>query len=165
MIGCPEAEAAFLGCLLQQVHPFVTTGYLRQVEERDFTDPRHRAVHAAMAQLVEAGQAVDPITVLGQMRRSGLERAMTADRDAGVFLADLMAAPPSVGSAGHYLRITLEHRVRVEVEATGVRLQQLAQAADVDTVREVLRVDVAELARIVGRLTAREAADLEQVRV
>lgn len=117
MIGCVEAEAAFLGSLLMTGTSWIATGYLSQVEAEDFTDPRHRAVLEGMRQLVEAGGPVDPIALQGQLRRSGLERSMTDDRSAGVFLADLCAIPPSVGWVGHYLLVVLEHRVRRAVEA------------------------------------------------
>lgn len=159
MIGCFEAEAAVLGCLLQ-AGPMVTTGFLRQLEVADFTDPRHRVVFLAMTELQAAGQPVDPVTVLGQLRRTGAAQSMTADKGAGVFLADLLEAPPSVGTIGHYLLIVLEHRVRTEVETAGARLQQVAGAENIGTVRDVLQTDVAHLTRLLGRLAQREATEL-----
>ena len=163
MIASPAAEAALLGCLLQTRAATVTCGYFGQVEDGDFTDPRHVAVLTAMRQLIAAGQPVDPITVEGQLRRSGVESAMTADRNSGVFLADLLAAPPSVGSIGHYLTILLEHRVRRTIETVGVRLQQLAGCSDLDDARDVTRTDCQELARQFGRLAARESAQAGEV--
>jgi len=156
VIGCLEAEAALLGCLLQTQSALLTSGFLKQIEGADFTSPQHRAVLEAMHQLEAARQPIDPVTVLGQMRRTGLEQSMTADRSAGVFLADLFAAPPSVGSVGHYLLVVLEHRIRRAVEATGVRLQQVAGSDGIDSARDVVRTDCAELARLFGRLAYRE---------
>ena len=159
MIAAPAAEAAFLGCLLQTRAATGTRGYLAQVEDGDFADPRHVAVLTAMRTLVEAGSPVDPITVEGQLRRSGVEALMTADKRAAVFLADLLAAPPSVGSVGHYLMIVLEHTVRRSIETAAVRLQQVAESSSLDDARDVTRTDYQELERQFGRLAARECAE------
>ena len=159
MIASPAAEAALLGCLLQMQSPLVLRGFLAQVEDADFTDPRHVAVLTAMRQLVASGQPVDAITVEGQLRRSGVEAPMTADKRAAVFLIDLLAAPPSVGSVGHYLLVILEHAVRRSIETAGVRLQQVAGASSLDDAKDVTRTDCQELARQFGRLAARESAE------
>lgn len=159
MIASPAAEPAFLGCLLQTRAATVTRGYLGQVEDSDFTDPRNVTVVTAMRQLVAAGQPVDAITVEGQLGRSGVEAPMTADKRAAVFLVDLLAAPPSVGSVGHYLLVILEHTVRRSIEAAGVRLQQVAASSSLDDARDVTRTDCQELARQFGRLAARESAE------
>ncbi len=158
MIASPAAEAAFLGCLLQTRAATVTRGYLAQVEDGDFAGTGHVAVLTAMRTLVAAGQPVDPITVEGQLRRSGVEAAMTADKRAAVFLVDLLAAPPSVGTVGHYLQIVLEHRVRRTIETAGLRLQQVAESSSLDVARDVTRTDYQELERQFSRLAARECA-------
>lgn len=154
MIGSVEAEAAFLGCLLQSA-PFVTACLLRQAEPGDFTDPRHEAVFTCMQALQARHEPIDAVTVLGELRRSGLQGAMTADREAGVFLAELMEAPPSIGSGGAYLTVLLEHRVRRQVEQTGVRLQQVAGASDMTEMADVVNAEGVELTRAFTRMAAR----------
>jgi replicative DNA helicase len=157
VIGCVEAEAALLGALLQTNAPYVAHALAGQLEEGDFHDPRHRAVVVAMRQLVRADKPLDPVTVLGELRRSGLERCMTDDRSAGVFLTDLMTAAPTIASAGHYLDIVLEHRVRAEMVRLADRMTQAAEAASLDDVRAVMRDDITALATQLGRLNARQA--------
>lgn len=162
MIGCPEAEAAVLGALLGTHSSLLLAGYLRQLEAEDFVDPRNRAVFEAMRALVDGRAAVDPVTVLGELRRSGGERAMTDDKSAGVYLADLVSAPPSVGSVGHYLQVVLEHRVRRTAEELGIRLQQIAGDASQVEVVALLREAFAGIAEQVVRLDQRARAQMAE---
>ena len=87
-LGEPLVEAALLGCLLQ-----TTAAHARQVlarlAEQDWSVPQHAHVAQAIRALLEDGVPVDPVTVLGQLRRQGLENAQTANRDAGVLLIEL----------------------------------------------------------------------------
>jgi replicative DNA helicase len=162
MIGHPEAECALLGCLMSG-SPLLTIGFSRQLEPEDFASAKNRAVLAAIRSLVDGGQPVDPITVLGEMRRSGLESSMSADKSAGVYIAELFASVPVQASAGHYLLLVLEHRVRREVERVGTKLEQAASSSALDDLRDLARGEVSELARVFGRLAARECAEAEQV--
>lgn len=81
-LGEQLAEAAVLRCLLQ-----TTAAYARQVLARltkqDWSVPQHAHVAHAIRVLLEQGVPVDPVTVLGQLRRQGLENAQTANRDRG----------------------------------------------------------------------------------
>jgi len=152
-IGCPDAEAAVLGCLLRMpLHDAdALAGHL---EAEDFVDPRHRAVLGAVLAVVAEGVAPDPVAVLGELRRSGAERSMTADRSAGVFLADLLAAAPAVVNAGHYARVVVEHRARRRVLEAAERLGQLAGTASLVTVREVALDEWAALLKQLDRVTS-----------
>lgn len=152
-IGSREAERAFLGCLLQLTGP--VRAALIAAEREDFTDPRHAAVFDAIRALYDQGQPSDPVTVLGQLRRAGLERCMTADKDAGVFLVDLMGATPSVGCVGHYLTILVEHRVRRECARLAERMTQAAEHDDLDVLRTMMRRDLDKLGAQWRRLNAR----------
>ncbi len=135
-IGCPDAEAAVLGCLLRM--PLHDAGALAgHLEPEDFVDPRHRVVFGAVVDLLADGVTPDPVTVLGELRRSGAERSMTCDRSAGVFLGDLLASAPAMFSAGHYARVVVEHRARRRLHEAAARLSQAAGAASLATVREV----------------------------
>lgn len=136
-VGCPEAEAAVLGCVLH-----LPAGQARALVDRleveDFADPRHRGVLAAARALLQRGEPADPVTVLGELRRCGLEASFAADRSAGVFLVDLYAAAPAVASAGHYLRVVLEHGWRRRVLEAGVRLQQAAGQSAVEDLHQLV---------------------------
>lgn len=151
-IGSVEAEAALLGCLL---HLSADAGneLLARLQAEDFTDPRHRAVLAAVATTVHGGTRPDPITVLGEMRRQGLERSMTGDRSAGVFLLDVAAAAPVVASAQHYARIVVEHRVRRRAQEAACRLAQGAEAASLDHLKELALAELEAIFDQIERLT------------
>lgn len=135
-VACPEAEAAVLGCLLAlPIDDARAVADLLDVH--DFADPRRRAVFEAALGCLAAGTPADPVTVLGEMRRSGAERSMTADKSAGVYLSDLLGAAPVFTSARYYVRVVVEHRARRRLHEAAERLGQLAGAASFETVREV----------------------------
>ena len=145
MIGSPEAEASVLGCLLLGATDAV-------LEVEDFASPQHRAVHSAIIALHTRNEPVDAVTVVGELRRSGLESALTCDTSAGRFVADLLSAPPSVGSVGHYRRIALEHRLRRAAHEAGERLQQIAEQGSGDELGALLVEAFDEVRRLANRL-------------
>jgi replicative DNA helicase len=152
-IGCPDAEAAILGCLLRL--RWAEAGALSdQLVPTDFVDPRHRAVFEAVIALVLDGTSPDPVTVLGELRRTGAERSMTCDKSAGVYLADLLAAAPAAVNGGHYARVVVEHRARRRLYEAGERLQQLAGTVPFPTVREVALDELAAVLAQVDRVSS-----------
>jgi len=122
-LGEPLAEAAVLGCALQTT-PQHARALLAGLGEQDFTVPQHAHIAAAITALLGRGEPVDPVTVLGQLRRQGLEHAGTASKDAGVLLLELCQSAPTVGSGSFYARIVLEHSYRRRVQRAAVRLLQ-----------------------------------------
>ena len=122
-LGEPLAEAAVLGCALQTT-PDRARALLAGLGEQDFTVPQHGHIAAAITALLGRGEPVDPVTVLGQLRRQGLEHAGTASKDAGVLLLELCQSAPTVGSGSFYARIVLEHSYRRRVQRAAVRLLQ-----------------------------------------
>src|SRR5215204_2720235 len=97
-----EAEEAVLGALL-------TAGRLLEdiaavLEEADFYRPAHRAIWRAMLRLADQGQPTDPVTVLGELDRTG----ELADVGGGPFLHTLVQAVPTVANAGHYAQLVAE---------------------------------------------------------
>jgi replicative DNA helicase len=135
-IGCDEAERGVLGGLLclPALEARAVTDHLQPA---DFTDPRHAAIFGAVVDLTSDGVPADPITLVDHLRRTGRERCFTTDRDAGVYLADLLDALPSVGNLGHYARVVIEHSARRRaVEATW-RIGQVAELSDLATARQV----------------------------
>ncbi len=119
-LGEPLAEAAVLGCLMRTSRQHAAA-LLGAFTDEDLTVPQHRHVAAAARALLEQGHPVDPVTVLGQLRRQGTENARTDNRDAGVLLVELCQAAPCAGSAGHYLRIVLEHAYRRRAQQAATR--------------------------------------------
>ena len=122
-LGEPLAEAAVLGCALQST-PQHARALLAGLAEQDFTVPQHAHIAAAITVLLGSGEPVDPVTVLGQLRRQGLEHAGTASKDAGVLLLELCQGAPTVASGSFYARIVLEHSYRRRVQRAAVRLLQ-----------------------------------------
>lgn len=148
-IAEPLAEAAFLGCLLATSAALVEAVRL---EVEDFASPQHRAVFGCVLALVERGEVIDPITVLGELRRSGREKALTCDQSAGVFLHSLLAAAPNLGSASYYRRIVVEHRLRRAAHEAGERLQQIAEKGSSDELGALLVEAFDEVRRLAKRL-------------
>ena len=69
-LGEPMAEAAVLGCLLRTTSEHAAA-LLGAFVDEDLTVPQHRHVAAAARALLEQGHPIDPVTVLGQLRRQG----------------------------------------------------------------------------------------------
>jgi replicative DNA helicase len=138
-IGCAQAEAAVLSCLLHLPHQQVR-GHLAHLHVEDLVDPRHRVVLEAISALVHAEHPVDPdpVLVLGELRRSGADSSFLAGTNAGTVLADLAGAAPVVASCGHYLAVVLEHAWRRRVEAAGVRLQQAAGSTPLEDLAQTV---------------------------
>lgn len=154
-IGCYEAEAAVIGGLLLCGPPFVLDGYLSQIDVGDLVSPKHRAVLVAMKELRAAGEPVDHVTVLAQLRRTGLEGSMTTDQSAALYLASLVAAPPNTGSVSYYITVLLEHRVRRQVEASGTRMAQAAAGESMESLIAVVNAEGKVLTGAFERLAAR----------
>lgn len=152
-IGCLEAEVAVLGALLLAA-PGDTTAVAEMLEPEDFVDPRHRVIFEAVVALLELGVSVDPVTVLGRLRRTGAERSMTADRSAGAYVADLLGAAPAVVAGRHYALIVLEHRARRRLAEAAERLGQVAGTASLPIAAEVARDEWAAVLRHLARAAA-----------
>jgi replicative DNA helicase len=136
-LGEPLAEAAVLGCLLRADRQHAAA-LLGAFMDEDLTVPQHRHVAAAARVLLKQGCPVDPVTVLGQLRRQGTENARTDNRDAGVLLVELCQAAPSVTNAGHYLRVVLEHTYRRRAQQSAARLLQAAETGSLTALHELV---------------------------
>ena len=151
-LGEPLAEAAVLGCLLRTTAKHAAALLAAFVDE-DLTVPQHPHVAAAARALLEQGHPIDPVTVLGQLRCQGSENARTASRDAGVLLVELCQAAPSVTSAGHYLRIVLEHAYRRRAQQTATRLLQAAETGSLTALHDLVEREHTALAEAHRRTT------------
>lgn len=135
-IACPQAEAAYLGALLLGAPNTRSLAALVNVD--DLYDPRHRLVLTAVQAVLAADTTPDPITTLGELRRTGNERSFLDDKAAAVFLADLAHNCPVVASARHYANVILEHAARRRVAETAERLAQAAGRSSLDDLRLLL---------------------------
>jgi replicative DNA helicase len=152
LLGAPLAEAAVLGALLRTTAEHART-VLSTLTADDWTVPQHAHVAIAMQALLDADQPVDPISVLGQLRRQGLESASTASRNAGVLLLDLYAAAPCVSHAAHYSRIVQEHSYRRRVQTAAQRLLQVAASGVLDDLATRVEVEHRACSASFQRLT------------
>ena len=152
-LGEPLAEAAVLGCLLQ-----TTAAHARQVmarlTEQDWSVPQHAHVAQAIRALLERGVPVDPVTVLGQLRRQGLDNAQTASTDAGVLLVELCQSAPTIASANHYTQIVLEHSYRRRVQTAALRLLRAAEHAPLDALTDLITAEHEAITNAQLRLAA-----------
>ena len=153
LIGEPLAEAAVLGCVLRATSE-QARAVLGLLDEDCWSVPQHAHVAAAARTLLARGEPVDPVTVLGQLRRQGTENARTASREAGVFLVELCEAAPSVSNAGHYARIVLEHAYRRRVQAAALRLLDAADTEDLTDLCRLVDDEHAAVSRAGHRAAA-----------
>ena len=152
-LGEPLAEGAILGCLLRTTSEHAAA-LLGAFVDEDLTVPQHRHVAAAARALHEQGQPIDPVTVLGQLRRQGTEHARTASRDAAVLLVELCQAAPSVSNAGYYLRIVLEHAYRRRAQQTAARLLQATETGSLTALHDLVEREHDALTAAHRRTTA-----------
>ncbi len=152
-LGEPLAEAAVLGSLLRTDRQHAAA-LLAAFTDEDLTVPQHRHVAAAARVLLEQGHPIDPVTVLGQLRRQGVENARTDSRDAGVLLVELCQAAPCAGNAGHYLRIVLEHASRRRAQQAAARLLQAAEAGSLTALHDLVEREHRALTAAHRRTTA-----------
>jgi len=134
-IAEPGAERALVGCLMHLPAP-AAHELAFQLQPEDLSIPELRLVLVAMRTLVLAQVAPDPITVLGELRRTGAATSFAGG--SGPLLADLYGTPPSVGSVGAYLRVVLEHSWRRRVQEAGTRLQQAAGVSALADLEQVI---------------------------
>jgi replicative DNA helicase len=111
-----EAEEAVLGAVLTAGR--LLEGVAAVLEEADFYRPAHRAIWRAMLCLADQGQPTDPVTVFGELDRTG----ELADVGGGPFLHTLVQAVPTVANAGHYAHLVAEAARRRRVIDLGIRL-------------------------------------------
>jgi replicative DNA helicase len=134
MIRCEAAEAVVLGAAMLAGHR--ACEILADLAEDDFAVGKHQAVFAAIRRLLDDAVPVDPVTVLGELSRSGDLSPRTSGH-VGVFLIDLIQLVPSVANAGHYRRIVLEHAYRRRVRQAGERLAECASTATLNDLADL----------------------------
>jgi replicative DNA helicase len=112
-----EAEVAVLGAMMLEENA-IAKAIESGMREDDFYSPTHRALFRAMVELYEQRQAVDPITLKEELRRT--------DRLEGIggesYLADVIAAVPTTANIEYHARIVLENSVRRRLIAAGTQI-------------------------------------------
>ena len=143
VIAAVHAERAVVGCLMHQraadAHALVF-----RLQPEDLTDPRLRLVLGAVRTVVLDQVDPDPVVVLGELFRSGAA-ASFPDGGPGPLLFEIFAAPLSIGTADHYLRVVLEFSWRRRVQEAGVRLQQAAGGGALHDLEQLVAGEVVAL--------------------
>jgi replicative DNA helicase len=130
-----EAEESVLGSMLLSRDAIAEV--LELLHEDDFYRPAHRTVFRSVLDLYSHGQAVDPVTIAEDLRRSG----ELADIGGAPFLHTLVSSVPTAANAGYYARIIKEAGILRRLIDTGTRIVQLGYETPQDTERAV---DLAE---------------------
>lgn len=131
------AEQSVLGALMQ-LPADRAADVIDGLTSADFYDPRHGLVFAAITALRAEASPVDTVTVLTRLREQGdLSRV-----GGGPYLHDLIAATPTVASAGHYAEIIRGHawRRRMCAHAAMIR-QQVTSGVDLAEARDRIDAD------------------------
>lgn len=117
-----DPEYATLGGLL--LAPDLI-GPLRQwLQPGDFADPLCGELYQLLGRMQEDGRPVDPVTVLGELRRLGRLRT---DGYPAAELVTMVGSVPVPTSTPYYARQVLEGAMFRLIEQAGMRLAQLGQ--------------------------------------
>ena len=126
-----EAEESVLGSMLLSRDAIAEV--LELLHEEDFYRPAHRTVFRSVLDLYSHGQAVDPVTVAEELRRSG----ELADVGGAPFVHTLVSSVPTAANAGYYARIVKEAGILRRLIDVGTRIVQLGYETPQDTERAV----------------------------
>src|SRR5208282_3516577 len=137
-----EAERSILGAILLDNHAL--NAAVERLRSEDFFLPQHRHIFERMVQLGEKQQAIDTITLMEDLVRSGnLEAA------GGVaYLSQLADGLPRVTNVDHYARIVKEKAIlRTLIYSAGVIQEQaLAAGDDADVILDRAESTIFQLA-------------------
>lgn len=136
-----EAEQAVLGSVLTEPSAWSDVAYLGA---DDFYRSDHRALYATMAELAEAGETIDPVTVLDRLEAAG------TDLEAGglAYIVEIAENTPSAANAGAYASIVRErsNRRRAIARLAGTRDSLMnGFRGDLGPVVESLSADLRDL--------------------
>jgi replicative DNA helicase len=137
-----EAERSILGAVLLDNHAL--NAAVERLKSEDFFLPQHRHIFERMVQLGEKSQAIDTITLMEDLARSGeLEAA------GGVaYLSQLADGLPRVTNVDHYARIVKEKSVLrgLIYSAAAIQEQALAAGDDADVILDRAESTIFQLA-------------------
>ena len=144
------AERALLGAVMSD--PEGQQHVLDWVEAGDMRRPWHAQVLAAMQRLHERAGRLGPMEVYGELQHDP-DLPRTIARDA-VPLAELLAAAPRAGHAGHYAVLVAEGGVRQRLQSAGSRMTQAAEIGDLEAALRQIGEARRELAACCARWLA-----------
>lgn len=139
-----KAERACLGCILLDSRTFEIIDSI--IDPEDFWQERHRILYEAMGALIDAGTAVDPVT-LGEylIRHQQLEKAGGA-----LYLGELIDAVATSVNADAYANVVRERAAARKVMIAAQKLTEVARSKDLEATARAVEV-VAESADLLAR--------------
>jgi replicative DNA helicase len=127
-----DAEASLLGAMMLD-EAAIGLAIERELQASDFYKPANQNIFAAIKSLASAAQAVDPVTVADELRRTKM-----LDEIGGLDgLLELQNATPSVSSAGRYIQIVRDTSVLRRLIKGATEIADLGFSAPAD-VREAI---------------------------
>lgn len=117
-----DPEYATVGGLL--LAPDLIDPLRRWLHPTDFADPLCGELYQLLGRMHEGRQPVDPVTVLGELRRLGRLRT---DGYPAAELVTMVGSVPVPSSTPYYARQVLEGAMFRLIEQAGVHLAQLGQ--------------------------------------
>jgi replicative DNA helicase len=137
-----EAERSILGAVLLDNHAL--NAAVEQLRSEDFFLPQHRHIFERMVQLGEKQQAIDTITLMEDLARSGALEAA-----GGVaYLSQLADGLPRATNVDHYARIVKEKSILRSLiySASAIQEQALAAGDDADVILDRAEATIFQLA-------------------
>jgi replicative DNA helicase len=137
-----EAERSILGAVLLDNHAL--NAAVERLRSEDFFLPQHRHIFERMVQLGEKQQAIDTITLMEDLSRSGALEAA-----GGVaYLSQLADGLPRVTNVDHYARIVKEKAILRSLiySASAIQEQALAAGDDADVILDRAESTIFQLA-------------------
>ena len=113
-----EAELAVLSAMV--LDPTAIARVVgAHLAEDDFHLPAHRPIFRAIVSLFERRQAVDPLTLREELRRTNTLAAAGGD----AYLGEVVAAVPTSANVEHHARIVLDYSLKRRLIAVGTRIE------------------------------------------
>jgi replicative DNA helicase len=137
-----EAERSILGAVLLDNHAL--NAAVERLRSEDFFLPQHRHIFERMVQLGEKQQAIDTITLMEDLARSGVLEAA-----GGVaYLSQLADGLPRSTNVDHYARIVKEKAILRSLiySASAIQEQALAAGDDADVILDRAESTIFQLA-------------------
>jgi replicative DNA helicase len=124
------------------------------LNDRDFYEPRHGTVFAAITALRGAGRPGDAVTVAARLQ----ERGELAQIGGHAYLHTLVASVPTAANAGYYARIVRERAVMRRLVMAGTRIAQIGYAGDGGDIEEITAAAEAEVEAVTSGVASEGGA-------
>ncbi len=114
-----EAEQSVVGCMLLSTEAI--GDIVEVVGESDFYRPAHSKIFATGVRLYSAGEPVDPVTVVEDLRRRGLLEEIGG----AAYIHTLVSGVPTAANATYYARIVRENALLRGLIEAGSKIAQM----------------------------------------